>query len=219
MRILIVEDDEILRDGLCTGLGLEGFAADAVGTVGDADEALVAVAYDAIVLDVGLPDGSGLDLLRRWRRDSRNVPVLLLTARNATDDRIDGLDSGADDYLGKPFDLDELAARLRAIARRAKGIISSVLRWRDFELDTAGRELRREGMPVPLSRRELALLETFFEQPGRVFSRSQLEERLYGWGEEIESNSVEVHIHKLRSKLGRELIETVRGEGYKVARA
>lgn len=218
MRILVVEDDEILCDGLCTGLVLEGFTADSVSTASDADEALAAVSYDAIVLDVGLPDGSGLELLRRWRREGRNVPVLLLTARNATDDRIEGLDSGADDYLGKPFDLDELAARLRAIARRSKGVSSAVLRWRNLELDTAGRELLREGRIISLSRRELALLETFLEQPGRVFSKPQLEERLYGWGEEIESNSVEVHVHKLRSKLGRDLIETVRGEGYKVAR-
>lgn len=218
MRVLIVEDDEVLLDGLKTGLALEGFAADAVETIEDARLAADAVSYDAIVLDIALPDGSGLDLLRSWRSNKKPLPVLLLTARNSVRDRIDGLDGGADDYLGKPFDLDELAARIRAVARRAKGQSSTILRWRDIELDVAGREVRKEGEPISLSRRELAVLQALMEQPGRIQSRAQLEDRLYGWQDEVGSNAVEVHIHNLRSKLGRELIETVRGEGYRVPR-
>lgn len=218
MRVLIVEDDEVLLDGLRTGLALEGFAADGVETIEDACLAVDAVEYDAVVLDIGLPDGSGLDLLRSWRSKETALPVLLLTARNSIRDRIAGLDEGADDYLGKPFDLDELAARIRAIARRAKGQSSTTLRWRRIELDVAGREVRKLDKPVSLSRREFAILQALMEQPGRIQSRAQLEERLYGWQEEVGSNAVEVHIHNLRSKLGRELIETVRGEGYRVPR-
>ena len=218
MRILVVEDDEILFDAVRTGLVLEGFAVDAVDTIADAREAAETVDYDAVVLDIGLPDGTGLDLLGEWRKAGRSVPVLLLTARNSTGDRIEGLDSGADDYLGKPFDLHELAARLRAIARRSKGNASPALCWGDYTLDSASRELTRNGKAIELSRREFALLEAFFEQPGRIFSRAQLEERLYGWQDDIGSNTVEVHVHKLRSKLGREVIQTVRGQGYKVAR-
>lgn len=218
MRILVIEDDEILFDAVRTGLEIEGFTVDAVDTLADAREAAVTVDYDAVVLDIGLPDGTGVDLLREWRTAGNGVPVLLLTARNTTRDRIDGLDSGADDYLGKPFDLDELAARLRAIARRAKGNASPALRWGDFTLDSATRELTRDGESIDLSRREFALLEALFEQPGRIFSRAQLEERLYGWQDDIGSNTVEVHVHKLRAKLGKDLIQTVRGQGYKVAR-
>lgn len=218
MRILVIEDDEILFDAIRTGLVLEGFAVDAVDTIADAREAAATVDYDAVVLDISLPDGTGLDLLRDWRKSGNRLPVLLLTARNSTRDRVDGLDSGADDYLGKPFELDELAARLRAIARRAKGNTSPALQWRDFTLDSAARELTRNGEAIDLSRREFALLEALFEQPGRIFSRSQLEERLYGWQDDIGSNTVEVHVHKLRSKLGRDVIQTVRGQGYKVPR-
>lgn len=218
MRVLIVEDDEVLRDGLRTGLALEGFAADAVETIEDARLAAEAVDYDAAVLDIALPDGSGLDLLRSWRSTEMSLPVLLLTARNSVRDRVEGLDRGADDYLGKPFDLDELAARVRAIARRAKGQASSVLVWHDIEMDVSAREVRKGGDPVSLSRREIAVLQALMEQPGRIHSRTQLEDRLYGWQEEVGSNAVEVHIHNLRAKLGRELIETVRGEGYRVPR-
>lgn len=218
MRLLIVEDDEVLLDGLKTGLALEGFTADAVDSIEDARLAVDSVDYDAVVLDIALPDGSGLDLLRSWRSGDRPLPVLLLTARNSVRDRVEGLDRGADDYLGKPFDLDELAARIRAIARRGKGQSSPLLAWRDIEVDVAMREALKGGVPVSLSRREFALLHALIEQPGRIHSRSQLEERLYGWHEEVGSNAVEVHIHNLRSKLGRELIETVRGEGYRVPR-
>jgi two-component system response regulator QseB len=216
MRMLIVEDDEVLLEGLRAGLAIEGFVTDAVETIEDARHAMDVVEYDAVVLDIALPDGSGLDLLHEWRRAGVVTPVLLLTARNAIRDRIEGLDGGADDYLGKPFDLDELGARIRAIGRRAKGVASTALVWRDIEIDVAHREVRRGGEPVTLSRREFAVLQILFEQPGRVFSRAQLEDRLYGWQEEVGSNAVEVHIHNLRGKLGRDLIETVRGEGYRV---
>lgn len=218
MRVLIVEDDEVLLDGLKTGLALEGFTADAVDTIEDARLAVDAVDYDAVVLDIALPDGSGLDLLRSWRSGDRPLPVLLLTARNSVRDRVEGLDRGADDYLGKPFDLDELAARIRAIARRGKGQASPLLAWRDVELDVAMREARKAGEPVALSRREFSVLHALIERPGRIHSRGQLEERLYGWDEEVGSNAVEVHIHNLRAKLGRDMIETVRGEGYRVPR-
>lgn len=218
MRVLVVEDDDTLREGLETGLMIADFTVDAVSSVEDAQAAISGTVYDAVVLDIGLPDGSGLDLLDQWRREGREVPVLLLTARNSIEDRIEGLDCGADDYLGKPFDLSELAARLRAIGRRSKGNASATLRWRDLELDCAAREMRQNGETISLSRRELALMETFMERPGSVFSRQQLEDRLYGWGEEVESNTVEVHIHKLRSKLGRDVITTLRGQGYRIDR-
>jgi two-component system, OmpR family, response regulator QseB len=218
MRILIVEDDEILLEGLRTGLVLEGFAADAVETVADARLAVDLREYDLVVLDVALPDGSGLDLLREWRSAGQSVPVLLLTARNSIRDRIEGLDLGADDYLGKPFDLDELAARIRALSRRSKGQASSLLNWREIEMNVSLREVRRCGDPVTLSRREFSILQMLLEQPGRIFSRAQLEDRLYGWEDEIGSNAVEVHVHNLRAKLGRDVIENVRGEGYRVPR-
>jgi len=219
MRILVVEDDEILRDAVQAGLSLVGFTVDAVETLDDAHSAVSSWDYDGVILDLTLPDGSGLDLLGDWRRAGKATPVLLLTARNATQDRIIGLDHGADDYLGKPFDLDELAARVRAVVRRGHGRASSLIEWGDLSLDPASREVFKSGKPVSLSRREFTVLQALMEQPGRLLSRAQLEERLYGWQEEVESNAVEVHIHNLRAKLGRGLIETVRGQGYRVPRA
>ena len=218
MRLLVVEDDEILRDAVETGLALAGFTVDAVDTIEDARAAAADWTYDAVVLDLTLPDGDGLDLLENWRKQGSAVPVLLLTARNAIQDRIVGLDGGADDYLGKPFDLNELAARVRAIARRAQGRATPLLQNGEVSLDPARREVIKLGQPVSLSRRELTILQALMEQPGRLLSRAQLEERLYGWQEEVESNAVEVHIHNLRTKLGREMIETIRGEGYRVPR-
>ena len=219
MRLLVVEDDEILRDAVETGLALAGFTVDAVDTIEDARAAAASWTYDAVVLDLTLPDGDGLDLLEGWRNQGVAIPVLLLTARNAIQDRIVGLDGGADDYLGKPFDLNELAARVRAIARRAQGRATPLLQNGEVSLDPSIREVSLSGAPVSLSRREFTILQALMEQPGRILSRTQLEERLYGWQEEVESNAVEVHIHKLRAKLGRSLIETVRGEGYRVPRA
>ena len=219
MRLLVVEDDEILRDAVETGLALAGFTVDAVDTIEDARAAASSWTYDAVILDLALPDGDGLDLLQDWRNQGSAIPVLLLTARNAIQERIVGLDGGADDYLGKPFDLNELAARVRAIARRGQGRATPLLQSGDVTLNPAIREVTVSGASVSLSRREFTVLQALMEQPGRILSRAQLEERLYGWQEEVESNAIEVHIHNLRAKLGRSLIETVRGEGYRVPRA
>ena len=217
MRILLVEDDEVLRDGIAVGLGLEGLTVDAVASIADARAAVGD--HAAIVLDIGLPDGSGLDLLAEWRRGGMETPVLLLTARNLVSERVDGLDRGADDYLGKPFALNELSARLRAIMRRASGRANGDLEVGPLIISEARRAVSLDGVEVPLSRREFAILHALAERPGHILSRSQLEDRIYGWQEEIESNAVEVHIHKLRAKLGRALIETVRGEGYRMAKS
>lgn len=219
MRILVVEDDPMLLDGLTVGLGLAGFTVDAVSTCGDALAAVHAQSHDAIVLDLMLPDGSGLDVLATLRRKKDRVPVLLLTARDQVSDRISGLDAGADDYLGKPFDLDELAARIRAIARRGTGRASPILEWRTAVLDPAQLTVTNQGAPIRLTRREFSVLRALMERPGMVVAKSALEEALYGWQEEVESNTVEVHIHHLRSKLGADFIETVRGLGYRLCEA
>ncbi|MDH6235237.1 two-component system response regulator QseB [Mesorhizobium soli] len=216
MRILIVEDDDILRDGLKVGLSLAGFTADAVATCESALAALAAGSFDAVVLDLMLPDGSGLDVLKSLRDGRDETPVLLLTARDRVADRIAGLDSGADDYLGKPFDLDEVAARLRALTRRSNGRSNAELQWRDIRLVPASQLVERAGRQVRLSRREFATLQVLMSHPGSIFSKAQLEDKLYGWQEEVESNAVEVHIHHLRAKLGPGLIETVRGLGYRL---
>lgn len=216
MRVLIIEDDAVLRDGLKVGLGIGGFNADAVEGCEEADAVLQNHQFDALVLDLMLPDGSGLDVLRALRARRDTVPVLLLTARDRVADRIAGLDAGADDYLGKPFDLDEVAARLRALVRRASGHSSSLLEWGGLRLDPAHKTLEQDGKPIILSRREYAILHALMAHPGRILSKSQIEEKLYGWQEEVESNAVEVHIHHLRAKLGSGLIQTVRGLGYRL---
>jgi two-component system response regulator QseB len=216
MRILLVEDDAVLRDGLKVGLGLHGFTVDAVASCEDARAALATTRFDAIVLDLMLPDGSGLDVLRDLRQRELSTPVLLLTAKDTVADRIGGLDTGADDYLGKPFDLDEVAARLRAITRRAAGRAAPVIVWKDIELDPSRRSVSVGGQPVSLSRREFSVLEALMRQPGTILSKDQLADTLYGWQEEVESNAVEVHVHYLRDKIGREVIETVRGLGYRL---
>jgi two-component system response regulator QseB len=216
MRILILEDDVILSNGLMAGLALHGMAADCVETCEDAITSLATTAFDATVLDLMLPDGSGLSVLRHLRSRDNAIPVLVLTARDGVGDRITGLDQGADDYMAKPFDLDELAARLRALIRRSAGRASSRLVWGDLELSQAERSVTRDGASINLSRREFDLLEALMQWPGRVCPRDRLEERLYGWQEEIESNALEVHIHNLRAKIGRRAIETVRGLGYRM---
>jgi len=215
MRLLIVEDDAVLRSGLTVGLGLHGFTAEAVETCADALAALSTTQFDAVVLDLMLPDGSGFDVLRELRGRNDATPVLLLTARDTVRDRIHGLDSGADDYLGKPFDLDELAARLRALRRRSLGRAKATIDWQGLVLDPERRTVEAEGAPLNLSRREFALLLALVERPGVVHSKPELEDILYGWQEEVESNAVEVHIHNLRAKIGRDRIETVRGLGYR----
>ncbi len=211
-----MKDDSILRDGLTVGLKLAGFNPDAVDCYADAEVAMRANAYEAVILDVMLPDGSGLDLLAARRQEADTTPVLLLTARDQVSDRIAGLDSGADDYLGKPFDLDEVAARLRALLRRRAGRASAQLCWQDIALDPASFTVTRGGKPVALTRREFALLRVLMERPGRVVSKSTLEEALYGWQEGVESNTVEVHVHNLRAKIGPDVVQTVRVLGYRV---
>jgi len=217
MRILIVEDDPMLLDGLAVGLALAGFTVDAVSSCEDAASAARAQRYDAIVLDLMLPDGSGLDVLAGLRRNKDSTPVVLLTARDQVTDRISGLDAGADDYMGKPFDLDELAARLRAVARRGAGRATAVLEWRGVMLDPAQITATRDGAPLKLTRREFAVLRALMERPTVTVSKAALEETLYGWQEEVESNTVEVHVHHLRAKLGPDFIKTVRGLGYRLA--
>lgn len=216
MRVLIVEDDAVLRDGLKVGLAIAGFNADAVESCEEAEAVLKNHEFDAIALDLMLPDGSGLDVLKTLRERRDTTPVLLLTARDRVTDRILGLDAGADDYLGKPFDLDEVAARLRALVRRASGRPNSTLEWRGMRLDPATQQVERDGVPVRVSRREYAVLHALMIYPGQILSRSQIEEKLYGWQEEVESNAIEVHIHHLRGKLGPSMIQTVRGIGYRL---
>jgi two-component system, OmpR family, response regulator QseB len=216
MRILVVEDDPLILDGLTMGLSLHGMVVDGVGNCEDAQAALATMQFNAMVLDWMLPDGSGLDVLRHMRSRKDTTPVLLLTARDAVEDRIRGLDEGADDYLGKPFDLDEVAARLRALDRRAAGRSMPNLVWQDLTLNPATMEASLDSRPLILSRREFAVLSALMERPGVVCSRSQLEARLYGWQEDVGSNAVEVHVHNLRAKIGRQRVQTLRGIGYRL---
>lgn len=214
MRILLVEDDALLGDGLQAGLKQAAFAVDWVRDGIAARLALEAEPFAAVVLDLGLPKLAGLDLLRHLRSAGNAVPVLILTARDAVEDRIAGLDAGADDYLVKPCDLGELAARLRALLRRAVGQASPEIRVGTLCLNPQTHAVEFRGQAVELSAREFALLHELAREPGRVLSREQLSTRLYAWGEEIESNAIEVHIHHLRRKLAPELILTLRGIGY-----
>jgi two-component system response regulator QseB len=218
MRVLIVEDDPMIGASIRTGLRQDGYTADWARDGNCAEAAVATNEYDAILLDLGLPGRSGLELLAQWRRKKNTVPILVITARDSVDDRIAGLDTGADDYLVKPFDLNELAARLRALLRRRSGRATPVIEHGPLHLDPATREVRLNGAAVKLSGREFALLHALLQAPGVPLSRSQLEDRLYGWEEEIGSNAVEVHIHALRRKLGSELIRNVRGVGYLVPR-
>jgi two-component system response regulator QseB len=218
MRLLVVEDDPMIGASIRTGLRQEGYTVDWVRDGDAADLATTTNAYDAILLDLGLPGKSGLDLLAQWRRKQDTVPILIITARDSVEDRIVGLDTGADDYLVKPFDLNELAARLRALLRRRSGRATPVIEHGSLSLDPATHEVRLNGDPIKLSGREFALLHALLQDPGVPLSRSQLEDRLYGWHEEIGSNAVEVHIHALRRKIGSELICNVRGVGYMVPR-
>ena len=216
MRILLVEDDPLLGDGLCIGLRQAGFAVDWVQDGQMADSALQSRSFDLVVLDLGLPRLSGMTVLERARRRNQAMPVLILTARDATGDKVAGLDAGADDYLVKPIDLDELAARIRALARRSTGRAGPLLVHGALSLDPAARTITLDGRPVDLSVREFSLLQLLLENAGRVLTRSQLEEALYGWDEGPESNALEVHVHHLRRKLGSSLIQTLRGVGYTV---
>lgn len=218
MRLLVVEDDPLLGDAIQAGLKQAGYAVDWVNDGLKADHALATEAYVAMVLDLGLPRLSGLEVLSRLRQRKSVLPVLILTARDTVEERIQGLDQGADDYLIKPFDLGELAARLRALIRRANGQPNPVLQVGEVELDPAAHSVTYQGRLVEVASREFTVLQALMLNVGRVMSRSQLEDRLYAWGQEVESNTVEVHIHHLRRKLYPGLIETIRGVGYLIPR-
>ncbi len=218
MRLLVVEDDAMIGNAIRTGLRQEGYTVDWVRDGAAAGLATAATAYDAILLDLGLPGKGGLELLAHWRKQQNPVPVLIVTARDAVADRVRGLDTGADDYLVKPFDLDELAARLRALLRRRSGRATPVIEIGPLTLDPASHEVHLDGAAINLSAREFGVLHALLESPGIPLSRSQLEDRLYGWEQEIGSNAVEVHIHALRRKLGSDWIRNVRGVGYMVPR-
>lgn len=216
MRLLLVEDDTMIGQSVQQGLRQEGFTVDWVQDGRAAELAIEDHAYDSLVLDLRLPKKDGLDVLKGLRQRGNRIPVLVITARDAIADRVKGLDAGADDYLVKPFDLDELAARVRALLRRHSGRAEPLVRIGELTLDPATREVTFHGEPLRLSARELALLEALVHRPGIVLSREQLEQKLYGWGEEIGSNTVEVYIHALRKKLGHDFIKNVRGVGYMV---
>ena len=221
MRILLVEDDPMIGKTLHAALQQEKYTVDWVQDGLAARVALetAAGAYALVLLDLGLPRKSGLELLKEMRRAGNKARVLVVTARDAVADRVAGLDAGADDYLVKPFSLDELSARMRALLRRDIAREDNELRNGDLELDPAAHTVHQSGKSVDLSIREFALLAALLERPGTALSRAQLEERLYGWGEEVESNAVEVHVHNLRKKLGTAAIRTIRGVGYVIARA
>ena len=216
MRLLLVEDDPMIGASVQSGLRQEGHSVDWVRDGAAAELAIANGVHEMVLLDLGLPRKSGLELLASLRRKGVTMPVLVITARDSVADRVKGLDAGADDYLVKPFDLDELSARIRALMRRHGGRASPVIEHGPLRLDPATHEFFLNGVPVALSGREFSLLHALMEQPGVPRSRAQLEERIYGWNEEIESNTVEVYIHSLRRKLGAEWIRNVRGVGYRV---
>lgn len=219
MRVLLVEDDTMIGESLEEGLRKENYAVDWVQDGHAAELALCNHSYDFILLDIGLPRKDGIQVLDDYRRKQGDAAVLILSARDATSSRIQGLDAGADDYLIKPFDLDELFARMRALIRRRAGRSNPELTYADLSINPATRTITYKGAPLHLSAREFALLLALIDQPGRVMSRAQLEERLYGWNEEIGSNAIEVYVHGLRKKLGTDFIKNVRGIGYKLGLA
>jgi DNA-binding response OmpR family regulator len=216
MRLLLIEDDAMIGDAIRTGLKRDGFVVDWVHDGQSADGVLRTEKFDAVLLDLGLPRLDGLTLLRALRSRHEALPVLIITARDAVSDRVQGLDAGADDYVVKPFALDELAARIRAVLRRRSGRTAPEIEHLGVVLNPATHRVEQHGRAVALSPKEFALLQLLMERPGTILSRAQLEERLYGWSEEVESNAVEVHIHGLRRKLGADFIVNVRGVGYRV---
>jgi DNA-binding response OmpR family regulator len=216
MQILLVEDDQPLARGLQQALGKQGYVVNHVGT---GEAALHVIEFDRpdiVILDIGLPDIDGITVLKRARSKDKELPVLMLTARDGIEDKVAGLDSGADDYLAKPFDMTELLARLRVLERRIASVKSNDITIGEVCLDTVGQVVSVAGAPVDLARREYMLFKSLMENAGRVQTRSVLETRLYSWGEEVSSNAVEVHIHRLRKKLGNDFIKTIRGVGYKI---
>lgn len=216
MRVLLVEDDELLGDGLRTGLVQYGYATDWLKDGQSADQALRTESFDLVVLDLGLPKMTGIQVLQNLRSRGQTMPVLILTARESVEERVKGLDSGADDYLTKPFDLDELCARLRALQRRFSSRAEPILTHGNINLDPASHSVTLNNEIVNVSRREFALLHKLLENAGRVLSREHLTQSLYGWGEDVDSNALEVHIHNLRKKFGQEFIRTIRGIGYMI---
>src|SRR5487761_2725551 len=214
MRVLVIEDDTLLGDAIQAGLKQSGYAVDWMKDGVSADQALCTEPYAAAILDLGLPRMSGLEVLRRLRGRKTPIPVLILTAMDTVDDRIKGLDAGADDYLVKPFDMGELSARLRALIRRASGKPAPALQFAGVELEPAAHRVIYRDQAIDLPAKEFAVLHALMLNAGRVLSRTQIEEQLYAWGEEVESNAVEVYVHHLRRKLFPGLIETIRGVGY-----
>ena len=214
MRVLLIEDDRMIGSSLSVALSREGMAVDWVRNGADGTEALAMGGHALVLLDLGLPDQSGLDLLRAARRAGNRVPVLVVTARDGLDDRVAGLDLGADDYIVKPFETRELISRMRAVLRRHGGAAQSVLQAGEIALDLATHELVYRKMTVVLPSREFALMRALVERPGVILSRSEIEERIYGWGDEVESNAVDVLIHSIRKKFDKDIIRNVRGAGW-----
>ncbi len=219
MRVLLIEDDTVLGAGVRDQIGAEGHSVDWVTRLDAARDHITAAAYDLVLLDLMLPDGHGLPFLREMRRRGDVTPVIILTALDQISDRIEGLNAGADDYMVKPFDLSELSARLAAVSRRYAGNPNPLVSIGDLEIDLAAKTVRRQGRLVALTAREWALFEGFVQHPGQILSKAQLEERLYAFGSEVESNTIEVHISRLRKKLGRDVIRTARGMGYRLGEA
>lgn len=215
MRVLLVEDDAILGEAVRDHMALANHAIDWMRTLEDARAALATTQYSMVLLDLRLPDGSGIDLLKSFRASGNLTPVIILTAHDQISDRIEGLNSGADDYIVKPFDLGELSARVQAIARRMSGRARTAILLGDLEIDTTGRTIRQNGQEILLSGREWAVLDTLLSRQGMVISKARIEEALYAFGSEIESNTVEVYISRLRKKLGKDAVQTVRGVGYR----
>jgi len=218
MRLLLVEDDEMIGEPVVDTMRRAGYAIDWAHDGREAELSLDNDVYDLVLLDLGLPKADGIDVLDRYRRRGGAAPVIILTARDAVESRIAGLDAGADDYLVKPFDLDELAARVRALLRRRTGQAHPVYSHGELSLNPATHEATLNGEVLALVPREFSLLQALIEEPSRVFTRSELEDKLYGWGEEVGSNTIEVHVHSLRRKIGAEQIVTVRGVGYRLKR-
>jgi two-component system OmpR family response regulator/two-component system response regulator QseB len=219
VRLLLVEDDAMIGESIEEGLRGESYAVDWVRDGSAVELALSGFAYDLMLLDLGLPGKQGMDVLRAVRARGEDLPVLIITARDGTPARVEGLDAGADDYLVKPFDLDELLARIRALLRRRVSRTRSVIEHGGLTLDLASHEATLNGQPVKLSAREFSVLRALLDNPGSVVSKSQLEEKLYGWNAEVESNTVDVYVHHLRKKFGSDFIKNVRGVGYKIAAA
>lgn len=218
MHILLIEDNDEVADALKRGLSLANFTVDRVASAAQAAHAVQHFSSDLIILDLGLPDADGLSLLARWREQGVTLPVLVLTARDGLQDKVEGLQKGADDYVLKPFELDELVARIHALLRRVNGRATQTISHGDLQFDPALRELTKAGQVVDLPRKELALLEKFLYSGRRILTTEQLYDSLYGFGEEPDSNALNVHIYHLRKKLGKDIIETVRGLGYRLGR-